>query len=185
MADAHDDVKEMVDPGTALALIDGEELKKRSTEILAMVVKEDDPAKMQDLTSMFQMNQRKKTMVRMEKYDELADVLTDRLIERVKNDPDRIPTEQLMGALKTVSGLLSNGMTQIVPEQTAPQAPVINIADQHTEVNVEPNGLNRASRDKVKDVVLSLLQNAGIGPNSYVMQVDENVIDAEGEGNDK
>ena len=85
------ETKEAVEEATtALAIIDENKLQQEAAKILNELVAENDINKAKDLTYLFNINQNKKTMVRINKQSELLDVLTDQTIKRVKEKPDEL-----------------------------------------------------------------------------------------------
>lgn len=105
------------------------------------------------------MNQNKKTIVRVNKLNELQDNLTDLMIQRVSTKPDNMTTKDVMDALKTVQDLIERGSAQV--SGTNEQVPLITINQQNNEVHMGDNTTqSRESREKVKNAVLSILSKA-------------------------
>ena len=154
---------------TALAILDTEKLSKESAELINAIISEQDIEKTKDLTYLFNINQNKKTMVRIDKLSELQDNLVAQFSQRVEERPDEISNQELMNALKIVQDIIERGQKQIsgVNEQ-----PLIQINQQTNSVNVgdEAVGLSRESKQRVANVVSDLLK--GLGAN------DSKVIDA-------
>ena len=153
---------------TALAILDTEKLSQESAELINAIISEQDIEKTKDLTYLFNINQNKKTMVRIDKLSELQDNLVAQFSKRVEERPDEISNQELMNALKIVQDIIERGQKQIsgVNEQ-----PLIQINQQTNSVNVgdEAVGLSRESKQRVANVVSDLLK--GLGAN------DRKVID--------
>ena len=158
---------------TALAIIDENKLQQEAAKILNELVAENDINKAKDLTYLFNINQNKKTMVRINKQSELLDVLTDQTIKRVKEKPDELSNDDLNKLMKTVADLIEKGQNQI---NRGEDAPLIQINQQNNEVNMDgkSGGLNRESRDRVKNAVVELLKQMANGNTETV----DNIIDA-------
>ena len=166
--------KEAVEEATtALAIIDENKLQQEAAKILNELVAENDINKAKDLTYLFNINQNKKTMVRINKQSELLDVLTDQTIKRVKEKPDELSNDDLNKLMKTVADLIEKGQNQI---NRGEDAPLIQINQQNNEVNMDgkSGGLNRESRDRVKNAVVELLKQMANGNTETV----DNIIDA-------
>ena len=166
--------KEAVEEATtALAIIDENKLQQEAAKILNELVAENDINKAKDLTYLFNINQNKKTMVRINKQSELLDVLTDQTIKRVKEKPDELSNDDLNKLMKTVADLIEKGQNQI---NRGEDAPLIQINQQNNEVNMDgkSGGLNRESRDRVKNAVVELLKHMANGNTETV----DNIIDA-------
>lgn len=133
-------------------------LNEESLALISQIVKESDIEKTKDLTYLFNVNQNKKTMIRVNKLSDLMDVITDQAVARFTNRPDEISNQDLMNSLKTVQDLIERGTKQASGVQ---DTPLIQINQQTNEVNVGDTGINlgRDSRERVKNVVSNLLSN--------------------------
>ena len=133
-------------------------LNEESLALISQIVKEADIDKTKDLTYLFNVNQNKKTMIRVNKLSDLMDVITDQAVARFTNRPDEISNQDLMNSLKTVQDLIERGTKQTAGVQ---DTPLIQINQQTNEVNVGDTGisLGRDSRERVKNVVSNLLSN--------------------------
>lgn len=160
---------------TAIAPLDTASLQLEAERILNELIAETDINKTKDLTYLFNLNQNKKTMVRVSKQSELLDLLTDKTIERVKDKPDNLSNDDLVKLMKTVADLIEKGTNQINREEPAP---LIQVNQQNNEINMDKPGLNRDSREKVKAAVLNLLQGMVNGETADV----SSIIDATNEG---
>ena len=157
----------------ALVAVDTSNLNAESLDILNQIIAAEDIDKTKDLTYLFNINQNKKTMVRINKQSELLDVLTDQTIKRVKEKPDELSNDDLNKLMKTVADLIEKGQNQI---NRGEDAPLIQINQQNNEVNMDgkSGGLNRESRDRVKNAVVELLKQMANGNTETV----DNIIDA-------
>lgn len=153
-----------------------EKLKEESQRLLYQIIEETDCNKTKDLTVLFNINQTKKTMARVEKLSELADVITDNLIKRFTEKPDNFSGQEMLTALKTVQDALEKSTKQVNAANEAP-APLIQINQQDNSVNVGPENMSRDSREKVKNVVTDVLKNLGIDSSTLTAQTSD-VIDA-------
>ncbi len=139
-----------------------DDLKKESLEILNQIITSTDSTKTKDLTCLFNENQNKKTMLRMNKMSDLLDVITDQAMTRFTARPDEISNKELLDSMKVVSDLLEKGNKQINNVET----PLIQINQQNNEVNLgdgaNKGGLSRDSRERVKNTVSDLLASLGL-----------------------
>ena len=138
------------------------DLNQKSIELLNQIIAENDEAKARDLTYLFNVNQNKKTLVRMDKLSGLQDGLVDQFVKRIAERPDEISNKELMDGLKIVQDILERGQRQ-VSETDQPQ-PLIQINQQNNSVNVGEGSteLNRESRERVKNAVLGLLSGLSL-----------------------
>jgi hypothetical protein len=145
------------DVSTTLPAISNKDLNQESLEILTQIVAEKDEDKTRDLTYLFNVNQNKKTMVRMDKLSGLQDGLVDQFVKRIAERPDEISNKELMDGLRIVQDIIERGQRQV--SGVDQPMPMIQVNQQNTSINVGTEGteLNRESRERVKNAVLGLL----------------------------
>ena len=157
----------------ALVAVDTSNLNAESLDILNQIIEAEDIDKTKDLTYLFNINQNKKTMVRIDSLSNLQDKLVGLLSNRVTERPDEMSNQEVMQALKVVQDIIERGTKQI----TGPnEQPLIQINQQTNSVNVgdEAAGLNRESRDKVRRAIMSILDNVKDTTNT-----DTEIIEAD------
>ena len=165
----------------ALTIVNADDFNKESLELINQLIAEQDIERTKDLTHLFYINQNKKTMIRIDKLSGLQDNLVDQFVKRIAERPDQISTKELMDGLKIVQDIIERGQKQV---EGVEQTPLIQINQQTNSVNIgdTQTSLNRESREKVKNAVLSLLNNLGKAP--VEQSESEIVIDAEVNEND-
>ena len=153
-------------------------------DILNQIIAAEDIDKTKDLTYLFNINQNKKTMVRIDSLSNLQDKLVGLLSNRVTERPDEMSNQEVMQALKVVQDIIERGTKQITGQN---EQPLIQINQQTNSVNVgdEAAGLNRDSRDKVKRAIMSILDNVkdATDTNAEIIEADATVING-GEENE-
>lgn len=137
--------------------INNQELNQESLALLNQLIAEKDENKARDLTYLFNVNQNKKTMVRMDKLSGLQDDLVDQFVKRIANRPDEISNKELMDGLRIVQDIIERGQRQV--SEVDQLQPMIQVNQQNTSINVGTDGteLSRESRERVKNAVLGLL----------------------------
>ena len=169
---------------TALVAIDTSDLNAESLNILNQIIAAEDIDKTKDLTYLFNINQNKKTMVRIDSLSNLQDKLVGLLSNRVTERPDEMSNQEVMQALKVVQDIIERGTKQITGQN---EQPLIQINQQTNSVNVgdEAAGLNRDSRDKVRRAIMSILDNVKVATNTdaEIIEADATVVN-EGEEDD-
>lgn len=174
--------QEKKEHSAALATVDSTALSAESLALINQIIAEADVQKTKDLTYLFNINQNKKTMVRMNKLNDLQDDLVEQFAKRISERPDEISNQELMQGLKVVQDMLERGQQQI---QEVNEKPLIQINQQTNTVNVGDGAiteLNRESREKVKNAVMTLLRGVRAAGST-----DADVIDmkpAKPEGDD-
>lgn len=148
---------ESTDSSTSLAPT-APNLNQESLALINQIIAENDEQKAQQLMYLFNLNQNKKTMVRVNKLSELLDTITDQALARFTARPDEISNKELFDGLKTVQDLIERGQKQV---NGGAEVPLIQVNQQNNEVNIGNNGttLSRDSRERVKSAVLGLLSS--------------------------
>ena len=170
----------------ALTAVGTESLNKESMDLINQIIAEGDLEKSKDLTYLFNINQNKKTMVRINKLSDLLDTMTQQALVRFTNKPDEISNKELMDGLKIVQDLIERGQRQAAGVDMTP--PLIQVNQQTVNIGESgANSLNRDSRERVKNAVMDLLK--GLNQNT-TNTVEEDFIDIESptteeENNDK
>ena len=133
-------------------------LNEESMRLIEQLIVETDEQKTRDLTYLFNANQNKKTIVRVNKLSDLLDKITDQALTRFTARPDEISNKELFDGLKVVQDLIERGQNQV---SGVGEMPLIQVNQQNNEVNIgnSSNNLNRESRERVKSAVLSLLDS--------------------------
>lgn len=154
-----------------LPTINNQDLNQESLELLSQIIAEKDEDKARDLTYLFNVNQNKKTMVRMDKLSGLQDGLVDQFVKRIAERPDAISNKELMDGLRIVQDILERGQKQV--SGIDQPLPMIQVNQQNTSINVSSEGteLNRESRERVKNAVLGLLSGLAAtqeSPKTYI-----------------
>ena len=167
---------------TALVAVDTSNLNAESLDILNQIIAAEDVDKTKDLTYLFNINQNKKTMVRIDSLSNLQDKLVGLLSNRVTERPDEMSNQEVMQALKVVQDIIERGTKQITGQN---EQPLIQINQQTNSVNVgdEAAGLNRDSRDKVKRAIMSILDNVkdATDTNAEIIEADATVVNGDEE----
>ena len=168
----------------AMVAVDTSDLNAESLNILNQIIAAEDIDKTKDLTYLFNINQNKKTMVRIDSLSNLQDKLVGLLSNRVTERPDEMSNQEVMQALKVVQDIIERGTKQITGQN---EQPLIQINQQTNSVNVgdEAAGLNRDSRDKVRRAIMSILDNVKGATNTdaEIIEADATVVN-EGEEDD-
>ena len=154
----------------AVTLVNADDLNRESLALINQIIAEKDLEKTKDLTHLFNINQNKKTMIRIDKLSGLQDDLVDQFVRRIAERPDEISNKELMDGIRIVQDIIERGQKQVEGVQ---QTPLIQFNQQNNSVNIGDGApqLSKESRDKVKNAVLSLL--SGLNKPTPVEAVQE------------
>lgn len=160
-------------------------LNEESLALIQQIISETDEQRAKDLTHLFNNNQNKKTLVRVNKLNDLLDTITDQALARFTSRPDEISNKELFDGLKIVQDLIERGQKQV---SGVGEAPLIQVNQQTNEVNIgnSTSALNRDSRERVKSAVLSLLDNISKSteqnPEDIIVDLQENIEEEHPDG---
>lgn len=150
------DEDEATPPSTALTIVNADDLNQESLALINQIIAESDIEKTKDLTHLFNINQNKKTMIRIDKLSGLQDHLVDQFARRIAERPDEISNKELMDGIRIVQDIIERGQKQV---EGVAQTPLIQFNQQNNSVNLGDSSpqLSKESRDRVKNAVLGLL----------------------------
>ena len=152
-------------------------LSEKSKYLIEQIIAETDEQKVKDLTQLFNANQNKKTLARVDKLSNLLDTITDQALVRFTSRPDEISNKELFDGLKIVQDLIERGQKQATG---VGEVPLIQVNQQTNEVNIGTStsgNLSRDSRERVKSAVLSLLNNITNGNTDQASPVEVDYVD--------
>ncbi len=164
------------EPG-ALTLVNADDLNQESLTLINQIIAEKDIEKTKDLTHLFNINQNKKTMIRIDKLSGLQDHLVDQFAKRIEERPDEISNKELMDGIKIVQDIIERGQKQV---ESVEQTPLIQFNQQNNSVNIGEGGtqLNKESRDRVKNAVLALLGGLNKqAPTEEITEIQPTIVD--------
>ncbi len=169
------DVTEQPVDSTELVPATPMDLNAESLALINQIIAETDDQKARDLTYLFNANQNKKTMVRVNKLSDLLDTITDQALVRFTSRPDEISNKELFDGLKIVQDLIERGQKQV---SGAGETPLIQVNQQNNEVTIggAPSNLSRDSRERVKSAVMGLL-NSLTAATPEQTPVDAEIVD--------
>ena len=164
---------------TALTIVNADDLNQESLSLINQIIAESDIEKTKDLTHLFNINQNKKTMIRIDKLSGLQDHLVDQFARRIAERPDEISNKELMDGIRIVQDIIERGQKQV---EGVAQTPLIQFNQQNNSVNLGDSStqLSKESRDRVKNAVLSLL--SGLSKPLPNETVDTSIEISESEG---
>lgn len=144
------------------ALVPNNNLYLESSELVNKIINETDTNKIEELTKLFTLNQRKKDIARIDKLSKLLNLVDDEVSNRLVDTPESFNNDQLIKYMGTTQQTLT------ALESNLTDKPMIQINNQLNEININDSGLNRESRQKVFDTVMAILNNS----NKDIIDVD-------------
>lgn len=132
-----------------------------------------------DLTTLFNISLAKSEMIRALKQNDLYDLVIAQVAERLRKRPDEVSTQDLIAYMNIFKANLDRASGVV---EKANNAPTIQI-NQHKDVTINFNDLNRNSRENVMEAVKGLLEGAN-ADNLEELVNSIQTIDKENDKND-
>lgn len=144
------------------------ELINEGNELTNKIIAEEDPKKLEDLTQLFTMHQKKRDMIRTNKLSNLLEVIDDEVIMRFTSLPETFDNDQILKYMDSTQKAITN------IKQSINQMPTIQINNQTNEIHISQSGLDRESRAKVLSAVNLILKDIDTGNKEDVIDVEVN-----------
>mgnify|MGYP006993856736 CR=1 FL=1 len=131
-------------------------LEQSTKDIQDKIINENDPDEIKKLINQFNLNLAKKNILRVDKLDELKDLITAQMGERIKNRPGEFSNRDLIDYLSSLENSIEKANKTIKGVDEMP-------AIQFNQVNVTNNGvdgLSKESRENIIKAVQALMTKA-------------------------
>lgn len=164
----------MDDKITTNDLIDINIIDKTSDDLSNKLINESDTDKIKNIVDLFNLNQAKKEILRVDSYNKLVDKLVDQMSLRLDKKADEFSNKDLIDYLKVISDTTDKSKKAF---STINDMPAIQI----NQVNIGDNSekeLSRESREKVMAAINAYMKKA---MQSQEQESEEIVIDNDGE----
>ena len=109
-------------------------------------------------------------MIRVNKLNELLDVITDQTMTRFTRRPDEISNQELLQGLKIVQDIMERGQRQVTQSV---DTPLIQINQQNNEINLGDTNISAESKEKVRQAVMQILAGINTLPATSEPEVIE------------
>ena len=137
-----------------------ESVDTQTTDIAQQILDETDVDKLKDLTALFNLSTQKRNVARVLKMTDLLDRVTDQMLTRFERTPDNFSNEDLIKFMQVTENSIEKANKSI---SQVDETPAIQL-QQNNQVNINiGDSLNRESRQRVTDVVQSILNKIGTG----------------------
>lgn len=122
-------------------------------EIIDSILEETDIDDLNDIIKLFNINLKKRNLVRSSKLSEVQDKVVEQIATRVEDRPDNFSNEDLLKYYKTIQDTLNKADTSL--DQM--EVPTIQVNQQ---INVGADEFDRESRKRILDTVNQILKSA-------------------------
>ena len=115
------------------------------------IMMEDDIDDLKDIVRLFNLNMKKRDLIRTSKLSEVQDKVVEQIAARVEDRPDNFSNDDLLKYYKTIQDTIAKTDTSLDKMET----PSIQVNQQ---INVGTNEFDRESRKRILDTVQQILQ---------------------------
>lgn len=142
------------------------------------LIAETDPDKLKELTDIFNMTQAKKEILRLEKYNQLIDAVTNQMQERISKKPGDFSNKDLIDYLNAASSNIEKARKSFDVVENTPSIQI-------NQVNIESKSTNmsRESREKITQAIMSILNKVDVDIPGDQVQASDSVLLNEEEEN--
>ena len=142
-------------------------MDSRTQKIAQEILDTEEIDKIKDLTNLFNLNTKKRNVMRVLKMTQLLDSVTDKVIERFEKTPDNFSNEDLLKYMQVTENAIDKANKNL---DMVEETPAIQF-QQNNQVNINiDKGLNRDSRAKVTEAVEAILKK--LQNNEQVIEVE-------------
>lgn len=132
-------------------------VREQSSDIANQIVQESDAEEIKKLTTMFNLLQQKKNVLRILKFNGLLDTIGDQMEKRFEKRSDEFSNADLLNYMQAIQTALDKSSTQL---KQIDDIPAIQF-NQQNNINVSVvDELDRESRERVAEVIKSIMQGA-------------------------
>lgn len=147
-------------------------LNSEPKDLIDPILEETDLDNLNDIIKLFNINLKKKNLIRSSKLSEVQDKVVEQIASRIEDRPDNFSNDDLLKYYKTIQDTLNKADSSL----DSMEVPSIQVNQQ---INVSTNEFDRESRKRILNTVQQILQ-----ASQDISSVVEEVIDVEEEGAD-
>ena len=144
-----------------------ETLTTESKNLVSQIIAEQDSDKLKDLTNLFEMNQRKKNIARMDRLSDILEMVDDEVITRLATTPGSMEDKDLINYMKVAQSSMSS------IKQSMDNAPLIQINNQTNEIHLDNSDFDLDSRKRILDAAMSILSSVNVEDLDEIEVEDE------------
>lgn len=151
-------------------------VEESTKEVVKNITEANTAEEYKRLIALFNLNQNKKNALRMIKLNGLQDKIDNQILERFDKRPDQMSNQELLEFLKAIENSIERSQKHMNEIEDKPMIQ-INTQTINVDSGVQGIQLDKDSKQKVLDLVASLMQGIGQQPDVPEKEQTE-IIDA-------
>ena len=124
-------------------------------DLITQIIDEEDPSRVKCLTDVFNLHQKKKDILRIMKYNELLDHVSNEMLERFLKYPDQFTNAELVKYLDTIQNANDKTIKSI---NNINETPLIQINNYNPEEKKEE--LTKEERENILNAIKAVMNTA-------------------------
>ena len=166
-----------------VATIDSNELIRKTAEELTLsIAKAESKEELEALYQKFNINNTKKNALRITQLNNLLDQVNEQAVERFNRRPETISNKEILDYMNAIQNQIERSQRTVdgIKDMTAIQ--VNNTQNNTVNIHVKDTDipyLSKDSRDRITDLVASILQESNTGKNEDIIDITKTIEDIE------
>ena len=166
-----------------VATIDSNELIRKTAEELTLsIAKAESKEELEALYQKFNINNTKKNALRITQLNNLLDQVNEQAAERFNRRPETISNKEILDYMNAIQNQIERSQRTVdgIKDMTAIQ--VNNTQNNTVNIHVKDTDipyLSKDSRDRITDLVASILQESNTGKNEDIIDITKTIEDIE------
>ena len=162
-----------------VATIDSNELIRKTAEELTLsIAKAESKEELEALYQKFNINNTKKNALRITQLNNLLDQVNEQAVERFNRRPETISNKEILDYMNAIQNQIERSQRTVdgIKDMTAIQ--VNNTQNNTVNIHVKDTDipyLSKDSRDRITDLVASILQESNTGKNEDIIDITKNI----------
>ena len=163
--------------------IDSNELIRKTADDLTLAIaKAESKEELEALYQKFNINNTKKNALRITQLNNLLDQVNEQAVERFNRRPETISNKEILDYMNAIQNQIERSQRTVdgIKDITAIQ--VNNTQNNTVNIHVKDTDipyLSKDSRDRITDLVASILQESNTVKNEDIIDITENIKDIE------
>ena len=162
-----------------VATIDSNELIRKTAEELTLsIAKAESKEELEALYQKFNINNTKKNALRITQLNNLLDQVNEQAVERFNRRPETISNKEILDYMNAIQNQIERSQRTVdgIKDITAIQ--VNNTQNNTVNIHVKDTDipyLSKDSRDRITDLVASILQESNTVKNEDIIDITKNI----------
>ena len=166
-----------------VATIDSNELIRKTAEELTLsIAKAESKEELEALYQKFNINNTKKNALRITQLNNLLDQVNEQAVERFNRRPETISNKEILDYMNAIQNQIERSQRTVDGIKDMTTIQVNNTQNNTVNIHVKDTDipyLSKDSRDRITDLVASILQESNTVKNEDIIDITKTIEDIE------